>query len=243
MCGELLGGSLAAMLALTECHAGKTGIRAAAFGNPITDWTAMHVVHNNKIADSPSSAQPLPTVSTKRAPRKVATPDSWTAFSTNSTLPSSSLLRARHNLFAMPEHYFDPFASPLLFFRTASSDMPPDLASEDPIVDDDSLLEFIRKRRAHRRHPPTGSGLLLPKIRVQLGKENLLKDQGIELAMSVIRSFEVSSRDSGGDLMSGRNSAREEKMVEVVESGGLGLWTEDDLANIGIWFGNALRSS
>ncbi|KAL8966340.1 MAG: hypothetical protein Q9197_006037 [Variospora fuerteventurae] len=40
ICGEHAGGSLAATLALTECHTHKRGgIAAAALGNPIVDWT------------------------------------------------------------------------------------------------------------------------------------------------------------------------------------------------------------
>ena len=38
VCGELVGASLATMLALTECRAGEHGIWAAAVNNPIIDW-------------------------------------------------------------------------------------------------------------------------------------------------------------------------------------------------------------
>ncbi|KAL9025366.1 MAG: hypothetical protein Q9196_005791, partial [Gyalolechia fulgens] len=40
VCGELTGGSLAAMLALTECQVKNPSIRAAALGNPVGDWSA-----------------------------------------------------------------------------------------------------------------------------------------------------------------------------------------------------------
>jgi acetyl esterase/lipase len=38
VCGELIGGSLATMLALTECRLGESRIAAAAVNNPIVDW-------------------------------------------------------------------------------------------------------------------------------------------------------------------------------------------------------------
>ena len=38
VCGELVGGSLATMLALTECRLGESRIGAAAVNNPIVDW-------------------------------------------------------------------------------------------------------------------------------------------------------------------------------------------------------------
>ncbi|KAJ8104449.1 hypothetical protein OPT61_g10750 [Boeremia exigua] len=38
ICGELMGGSIATMLALTECRVGESRIIAAAVNNPIVDW-------------------------------------------------------------------------------------------------------------------------------------------------------------------------------------------------------------
>ena len=38
VCGELIGGGLATMLAVTECQIGRPGIRAAAVNNPVLDW-------------------------------------------------------------------------------------------------------------------------------------------------------------------------------------------------------------
>jgi hypothetical protein len=38
VCGELMGGSLATMLALTECRSGASRIGVAAVNNPIADW-------------------------------------------------------------------------------------------------------------------------------------------------------------------------------------------------------------
>ena len=241
ICGEFLGGTLATVLALTECHVGTRGIRAAAVSNPITDWTAMHVVSPSRSIDLLNKTKPELQTDRRRPSRKAFLKDSWTAFSANPTMSSASLLRARFTLFAKPEHYFDPFASPLLFFRTASSDIPPERTSEDPFFDDEALLEFIKKRRAHRRHPPMGSDLVLPPMRVQIGEENLLRDQGRELVESMRRSIGSGSGDSVEATSLHGISATDEERIEVLQSNGLGLWTENDLADIGTWFGRVLR--
>ena len=242
VCGELFGGTLATVLALTECHIGRRGIRAAAVGNLITDWTAMHAVPNGGSSDLHKEEDDLePTVKKKRASRKASVKDSWAAFSANTTISSASLLRARFALFAKPEHYFDPFASPLLFFRTASSDIPPEGRFEDLFFDDLALLEFIKKRRAHRRHPPLGSDLVLPPMRVQIGEENLLRDQSRELVESVRKSVGSGSKEPVEVGRLRGSSAMGEERVEVVRSTGLGLWTENDWTDMGMWFGRVLR--
>ena len=41
VCGELIGGGLAAMLALTECRKGEPGVMAAALSNPLVDWVSL----------------------------------------------------------------------------------------------------------------------------------------------------------------------------------------------------------
>ena len=243
ICGELFGGTLATVLALTECRVGRKGVRAAAVGNPITDWTAMYAVSTGRSIDLLNKNEPDLQIDRKRASRKAFLKDSWTAFSANPTISSASLLRARFTLFAKPEHYFDPFASPLLFFRTASSDIPPERTFEDQFFDDEALLEFIKKRRAHRRHPPMGSDLVLPPMRVQIGEENLLRDQGRELVESIRRSIRSGARDSVEvTALRESSAAAGEERIEVVQSIGLGLWTENDLADIGMWFGRVLRS-
>ena len=249
VCGELIGGSLAAMLALTECHALTAGgIRAAVLGNPVVDWTALYPVAASQPAAPPttttwatgdgnrSAADKSPTNRTdgtvpvpKRPPPPKpprAQPDSWTAFAADPLLPAAALLRARAALFAHPEQYFDPFASPLLFFRTPSSDVPPDepdartgvgsdfadadaTASSGPVessaglgtsaTSPATLVAFLRKRRARRRYPPTGSGLVLPRLRLDLGAECVLRDQGWEMVESLRRRGGVRKGGGGGD--------------------------------------------
>ncbi|KAL9119919.1 MAG: hypothetical protein Q9187_003519, partial [Circinaria calcarea] len=233
VCGELTGGSLAAMLALTECHMGKPGIRAAMMGNPITDWTAFH---------DPADTDGLsPSIRQGNDPAaSLSTP--------------SHLLHVRSSLFTKPSHYFDPFASPLLFFRTPSSDLPPDFSP--PSTSDDSQappsptsdsqpssetpIEWIRKRRAHRRHPPLLSTLRLPTIRVDVGKESALRKQGWELVELWRRSVDLYEGGGRGERWrypaNGVDRAGEgEARAEVKEKDGVGLWTEEDLVEIGRW--------
>lgn len=226
------------MLALTECHVGKPGIRAAVMGNPITDWTAFH---NSADVDGlpPSIRQGN---------------DPATSLST-----SSNLLHARSSLFSKPSHYFDPFASPLLFFRTPSSDLPPDFPASstfDPQLppspasdsqpSSETPIEWIKKRRAHRRHPPLHSTLRLPTIRVDVGTASATREQGWELVELWRRSvdlYEGGGRGGRGrDVAGGVDRAGEgEARAEVREKDGVGLWTEEDLVEIGGWLARVLR--
>ena len=226
VCGELLGGSLAAALAMTECDPGTTGIRAAVLGNPITDWTAMYPVQKADVSGSLK-------VGAKRAKR----PNSWTAAVSDPILSTRELLKARNTYFRIPEDYFDTFASPLLFFRTPCDDVP---APADPIDEifasmGSSLREFNKKRRSNRRHPPLASKLDLPQTRIWVGEKNALKDQGIELAEAVARSI---------TLYSGREKVEDGSgwdRVEVQLKEGLGFWGEAELMHMGSWFSEVLR--
>ena len=124
--GELLGGSLATMLAVTECRKGEPGVVAAAVNNPLADW----VQPDDELElTSPKS--------------------SLAKFGQNHVgLQIDDLLRARGNYFLKPEAYFDPFASPLLFFRTPGTAIPLDRSSE---VDDLELLSSIEREDFHRQ--------------------------------------------------------------------------------------------
>ncbi|KAH8696226.1 hypothetical protein BGW36DRAFT_297918 [Talaromyces proteolyticus] len=130
--GTNIGGSLALMLALTEF---KT-IHAIAAYEPICDWTGLDdycTVDPNDIAEAVANDIKKKNVGTKsdqdielellraqvaqikqgsRHRRKSAPAD---------LVP---LLRAREYLFQAPSKYFDAFASPMLFLRSAGKDPP-----------------------------------------------------------------------------------------------------------------------
>ena len=240
LCGELLGGGLAAALALTECHARRAGVRAAVLGNPVADWTAMYpVAAPGAAAAPPTTAAGAPRARTARTRKAAAATakSSWEAFAHGPALPAAALLRARHALFAAPEDYFDPFASPLLFFKTAATAVPPRVDPIDEVFAawDLSLRAFERKRRSARRHPGPDGRLRLPAARVWVGAECVLKDQGIELAQSVARSNNL----YGGPDGKGEGTGWERVEVQVRE--GLGLWGERELLEMGQWFGRVLR--
>ena len=246
VCGELVGGSLAAAMALTECHTHRTGIRVAALGNPVCDWTQMHPLKDVTLGELRSGEEEA----TARKGKKPPVEDSFTAFAMNPALPASSLLTARTNLFTLSEKYFDPFASPLLFFRTASSDLPFDYLSPSPSPSASSTssdteqelpTDWVRKRRAHRRYPPMGSSLRIPKTRIDVGEECALRDQGWDLVDSMRRSVDLYEQDREFGAYADNSGIRGEQRVALRMRSGVGLWTEDDMVEVGRWMGEILR--
>ena len=221
VCGELVGGGLATMLALTE-GVGKPaeielpGISALAVGNPILDWTAL--------AQTDSDAQdPL--------------------IGLGLGLSANNLLTTRQIYFSKPESYFDPFASPLLFFRTSASEIPNDAPAPNEHdlhkggpEDENPLLQTVKKRRSARKYPPAGSDLILPWTKVEVGKECALKDQGVDLVDMMRKSHKRSEAEWTAEAT---NPVKRD--FEVMEREGIGLWDEKHAFEIGQWFGEVLR--
>ena len=210
------------MLALTESKSMIRGVSAAAIGNPVVDWTALFTpnkapMSSEMLANSSqndSLVEPAPTI-------------------------LKSLLIMREKLFAKAEHYHDPFASPLLFFRTASSDLPTEfgrLDSEGDLDTGDQTLEAIKKRRSLRKYPPRGSNLVLPHMRVDIGNENVLRGQGAELVELMRRSHSRADaeRNTFQDVIPSR-------IFDVIERPGCGWWHKQEIQEIGNWFGEVLR--
>ncbi len=239
ICGELIGGSLAGMLALTECHVGMQGIGAAVLGNPTSNWTNLFAPDQDPDANGPTSLQHDP--SNKIAASSAASHEGPTI---------ESLLLLRETIFPNPATFFDPFASPSLFFRTPGSDLPPRvnplLAREESSSEDGSSSESSssepdapepgkRLRRFHRRYPPLN--LRLPRIRVDLGKQNILQEQGIEFVELMRRSV-VMTRGKDHPKMEKTDG---KDQIELLEREGLGLWSEKEANDIGQWFAGVLR--
>ncbi|CAK3958264.1 alpha beta-hydrolase [Lecanosticta acicola] len=225
VCGELVGGQLATMLALTECRAGEPGVVAAAVGNAIVDWVAFQ----NEEAQvwSPVKKSPLPTTTT--------TPS-------NTALTTAILARLRAQLFRKSAQYYDPFASPALFFRTAGSEIPEDVdvdvegeeeeeeeeEEKGPLDDFDELARFERgdflreqralsavrgllepsllsdgvvppakKRKTSRRYPSKALGLRLPRFLLSAGVASPLSSQSEELAHLLRQSFARQAKSAG----------------------------------------------
>ncbi|KAL8805409.1 MAG: hypothetical protein Q9182_001975 [Xanthomendoza sp. 2 TL-2023] len=206
VCGELAGGSVAAMLALTECT--PTGITAAALGNPIVDWTSPL---ENPISTNPNS------------------------------LLNRNLISLHTSSFTKPEHRYDPFASPLLFFRTPAFELPPPPSlygipsspdPSNPPADTEDPSQLIPRRRAHRKYPPSDSGLRLPSTRILVGHDFLMKEQVMEFAELVQRSVNLHEEKSERTVG---------ERVEIVETEGMGLWGEKEVMEVGGWMGERLR--
>jgi acetyl esterase/lipase len=205
VCGELIGGSLATALALTECRIGQPGIVAAAVSNPLVDWVSIENVSQAKKGQT--------------AMKESDSEDS---------VILSELQRLRYlrgTLFKRPEGYFDPFASPILFFRSAGVGVPP--PSEDLPIDDLEQLSMLERaeyyrqqvgmtdgiptssngnsadttldstmRKASRRFPSKALGLRLPQFHISTGNASPLRNQADELARVLRQSHVRQSKSS-----------------------------------------------
>lgn len=221
------------MLALTECfytpaELQPQGISALAVGNPILDWSAL----------TPSDVER--DAAQAGLFRKVG---AFPEGANNESLSTDGLCDIRGAFFSKAEKYFDPFASPLLFFRTPSTEIPNEAAAsvEHSFLnggpeDEDSLLPPAKKRRSPRKYPPAGSNLLLPWTRVDVGEDWVLKDQGADLVELMRKSFRRSEIDRTDGVKS--TVTRD---FEVLERAGMGLWDEKYMLEIGQWFGEELR--
>jgi acetyl esterase/lipase len=268
VCGQLIGGSLATMLALTESRMGESGIAAAAANAPIVDWMFPEPGPvESKIEDDRGSGDSITADTstfssilkskTKKKPKKAS---SWELYHDDPTLPASSLLSVRNTLFRRPANYFDSFASPILFFRSPGVDVPSpvlDSSSDEELVD---RIPSIR-RKVHRAFPPTGSSLRLPDMRIGIGNQSPLYDQSEELVLllrrSIMRShhgkssrqpydrFDEDSQDE--DAVTQRALAEAERRVEFHVNSHTGLWGvaseptwRTDVMQAGAWFRKVL---
>lgn len=140
ICGELVGGSLSVMLALTECRPAESRITATAVNNPIVDWVFpddLPTVAEAELLDSvdetailahedpmaltdrtqPDSHTDRTTKDRKRS-AKPPPPNAWQLYGDDNSIPTVTLSAERDVLFRRPEHVLDRFASPIHFFRS-----------------------------------------------------------------------------------------------------------------------------
>lgn len=271
VCGELIGGGLASMLALTECRPDGPHIAAAAVNEPFTDW----IFPEPKTPPGDPTAAPT----SKKGKRERAEP-SFLTFARNGILNADDILKARRTLFRNAEDYFDPFASPILFFRTAGASVPPrppinpldefaelaqyereDFAREQlklsalsnlapyttPVPRSASETEAMEKspRKSFKRFPPAGSGLRLPDTHIIFGDTSPLSDQAVELAMLMRRAIFMQDKRSGAEEAEKAAAAADAELrISVEVSEGIRLWSKgqtQQLVDIGRWFGGILR--
>lgn len=229
------------MLALTECHSRKQGsIAAAGIGNPVADWTSLGF--EGKATEDVSANSALHAESVKKK-----LPLSGTIPWTGRSLRTESLLSARDNLFPREDRYFDPFASPLLFFRGPAFDLKglqlPESAVSSAtagpmakLPSDDDSASVIRNRLSHRKYPPRNSGLCLPQTRVELGEKNILKEQGVEFVKLMRRSVRLWEYQEKDDL---HNDGSDR--IELLERPESGWWGDEEIHDLGAWFAQTFR--
>lgn len=213
VCGELIGGGLASMLALTECRIGEPGVIAAAVNSPLVDWVSVG-------EQSPASVRSF-------QPGKRAV---------------GQLLDLRRTLFCKPDRYFEPFASPLLLFRTsgvplpsaptevelddmeqwsqyereeyAKQHTPNDVGAIDHAASEDvfaSALVPVPSRRMSRRYPSVSLNLRLPSFRVSSGSLAPFTQQSKELIHVLRQSFVRQARQTTGGSSFGRKVLLEDE--------------------------------
>lgn len=233
VCGELIGASLGLGLALSECRIGEPGVVAAAINNPIVDWTTIHDCN-------------------------------WMPFKPTSKIHKfadlawDDLAESRDALFRKPAHYFDPFASPIMFFRSAELEVP-DCLEKQPLDEMEELIRFEReesvreqlvlgaqpdamqpeqtrpakKRRVSRRFPSKALGLRLPSFRLESGSDSVVSGQAIEFAHQLRQSFERQRKP--GPARSSSSSFEDDRGVDATADEvrhcwhpGLGLWDDTE---------------
>jgi acetyl esterase/lipase len=270
VCGQLVGGSLATMLALTESRLGESRIAAAAVSNPIVDWVFPEEdeITITSLANSGEELMEHSFTSMKalaKSKKRSKPPSSWDQYKDEETLPTSALLSARRQLFRKPSSYFDSFASPILFFRSPSASVPQDENAFDESESDDidtGTSSTSTRRKAHKVFPPTASALVLPDMRISLGEATPLYDQGEELVKllrrSIIRTHEgragnqaILDRFEEEEIGETRKTAialeEAERRIEFHMPGHIGIWGSpsepgwrNDVMDAGVWFRKVL---
>ena len=185
------------MLALTECRLGSTGVGAAFVNNPIVDWVGMHEINPRSDGGGEGIENASDTLNHRQARRgkNGARLSSFAQFASNSRLPASSLLSARFNLFKRPSSYFDPFASPSLFFRTSGANPSLSHDSDDsslpPMLDNVDNQDMAVPHKAYLKYPLSTAALRLPTFRIEICAQCPLRDQIEEFAGSLRRSNRI----------------------------------------------------
>lgn len=114
------------------------------------------------------------------------------------------LLALRQKLFRVPDHYFDPFASPVLFLRSPGRDVPSlpnEIMDVKDIVSEDEKTT-VKRRKALRHWPPAGSDLRegghwrVPSTRLWVtgngdDRQDIFRAQAEEMARLLRRSYMV----------------------------------------------------
>ncbi|KAE9380739.1 hypothetical protein N431DRAFT_362763 [Stipitochalara longipes BDJ] len=192
--GSYLGAGLATSLALTESFASKqlpTRIAGLVVSNGVYDWS--------EVATTTSSP-----------PFSLNQPDPFDADSGDGDWDSKTLYRLREKLFSNPGGAFDPFASPILFFRTAGlgvpktwpvpeSSSPPDSSSTSPSPPSQSSSPLIAHDEESTFYPTPDPSLVTDMDIEELEMERRGGRDGGSLELEVSRraNLKFPPKDSG----------------------------------------------
>ncbi|PGH01674.1 hypothetical protein GX51_05120 [Blastomyces parvus] len=126
--GKHIGGSLAVMLALTE----PRSVTAIAAHEPMCDWTSLddYCLKTDPVPEQDIAVDGIDSIGSSHG-EKTTPIEEQTAKKRGRKKKIQSppedlvpLLEARSALFRIPDNYFDSFASPVLFLRSAGKDTP-----------------------------------------------------------------------------------------------------------------------
>lgn len=221
VCGELLGGTLASALALTECRPKEpAAVVAAAINNPVLNWVDFEATTEG--SDVPQRG-------------------------TVARLSMHEICEARRLLFRNAADHFDPFASPMLFFRAAGSRVPPpapdamqtmtemdeliqaeqdQLLPQGPNAEAPPAVDSASLRKSSRRFPSKSLALRLPRFSLCTGVESQLTEQATEFRRLLLKSFERQSR-----VKSPRSRDMERMQLLSPEH----LVVQDEVKGLGVW--------
>lgn len=183
-----------------------------------------------------------------------------TSHSIASSLTMKNLFGYRNMIFRKSEHYFDPFASPTMFFRSAGVDVPVDI-DQQPMDDlaelalldredffrEQQILSNIgndsehipraqdqnasqRKRKASRRFPSKELGLRLPAFHVSSGADSPLRASAKELAHLLRQS--LARQESRARSPFGRKLAVDDEAQRMVTEE---MLTYHEHSGMGLW--------
>ena len=123
-------------------------------------------------------------------------------------------MAARSQLFGTADGYFDPFASPINFFRTSGCTTPMENGNGSPVL----------TRKSPKVFPPTDSKSILPRMRVSVGEESLLFSQAEEFVERLEKS------ESRKELKEGfvfGDPSRDNKF-SLIKQPCIGLWGNEN---------------
>jgi len=85
--------------------------------------------------------------------------------------------------------------------------------------------------------PRAGSALRLPHMRIEVGRQSGIRQQGEDLAERLLKSVKYWEDEAYGAVGAEALKAK----IRLVEREGVGLWGEKELADVGGWLGDVLR--